>query len=521
MLPKYRVAGYFRLGVAGIIFGTLLPGQTSSTITLATSPNPSVYGQPVTLTAKVTAGASGRVTFYDRVTILGVATLFDTQASVTTVMLPLGIRGLWAYYQGDGTYAPSTSASAPQTVAALSSPALHRPANYSFPFAGGAFAVADVNQDGKMDLVVPTVSGVAVYLGNGDGTFQTVPLGRPVQGQPQSVVVADFNGDGLTDVATSNGLGSAAVLLQNIDGSINGPLYSWAGSSPAEAAVADFNGDGIADLAISQINSPDVAILLGKGDGTFQNPLFVPAGDATLPPVVADVNRDGNADLVVSLNGGGVGVILGNGNGTFQPVKTLTLTGVPVAAADLNEDGIVDIVSIDSDNHQINVALGNGDGTFGPPLSYGIPHDAGTPIVADVNGDGKLDLVIPGYFWGLSYQHLALALGNGDGTFGSATLYPLPDGPFAPGFVAAGDFNSDGKTDLATPGPNGGFSILFGGLTCAVTGEASPGPADVKLILQEALGAALPNDDINQDGLINVVDVQAVVNATVGLACLY
>jgi hypothetical protein len=521
MVPRCGAAGYLPLAVAGIVFPTLLPAQTPSGITLAASPNPSVYGRPVTLTATVTSGATGKVTFYDSVTILGVVALSGAKASLTTVMLPAGNRKLRAYYQGDTTNAASTSAVVPQTVAALSSPALHRPIDYSF--GGGAPIVADVNGDGKMDLVFVLPLGVAVYLGNGDGTFQTIPLGGVVQNEPQSVVVADFNGDGLADVATSNALGSVAVLLQASDGSLNWPLYSWGGNSPAGAAVADFNGDGIADLAISQKDSPDVAILLGKGDGTFQNPVFVPAGNATLPPVVADVNGDGNADLIVSSKGG-VEVILGNGNGTFQASKTLTLTGAPLAAADLNGDGNVDLISIDasdiSDN-RINVALGNGDGTFGPPLPYSIPPDAGTPMLADVNGDGKLDLVIPGYFYALSYQHLAVAFGNGDGTFGPPTLYPLPDGPFAPGSAVAGDFNRDGRTDLAIPGATGGFEILFGGLTCAITGDALPANADVQLILTEALGTAPPNDDINQDGTINVVDIQTVVNATFGLGCIY
>lgn len=122
-------------------------GQTPTATTLIASPNPSHYGQPVTLTASVTAGATGKVTFYDDATVLGAATLSGTQASLTTILLPSGAGKLRAYYQGDGTFAPSNSGVARQTVVAGKSAALHPPPT------PGTLVASDFNGDGKVDLL--------------------------------------------------------------------------------------------------------------------------------------------------------------------------------------------------------------------------------------------------------------------------------------------------------------------------------------------------------------------------------
>src|ERR1035438_4957287 len=116
----------YHLALAGLVFQAALFGQTQNSTSLTASPNPSNYGQPVTLTATVTSGATGKVTFYDGVTILGVGTLSGTRASISTVMLPSGKQKLRAYYHGDGAYAPSSSTSIQQTVTAGQSLALRQ-----------------------------------------------------------------------------------------------------------------------------------------------------------------------------------------------------------------------------------------------------------------------------------------------------------------------------------------------------------------------------------------------------------
>jgi hypothetical protein len=138
------------------------------------SPSPSNYGQPVTLAATVTSGATGKVTFYDGVTILGIGTISGGQASITTVMLPSGNRKLRAYYQGNGTYAASSSTSVAQSVVAGASLGFQPPATYSMPAVVGSVAVGDFNGDNRQDLAMASTLGntITVYLGNGEVRFR-------------------------------------------------------------------------------------------------------------------------------------------------------------------------------------------------------------------------------------------------------------------------------------------------------------------------------------------------------------
>ncbi|MGA2001938.1 MAG: FG-GAP-like repeat-containing protein [Terriglobales bacterium] len=303
-----------------------------------------------------------------------------------------------------------------------------------------ALAVGDVNGDGKPDLVVGNfcdsacdVSGVVgVLLGNGDGTFQA-PVSYSSGGWDiNSVAIGDVNGDGKPDIVVAN-------FCQNM----NGGWCGWPGS---------------------------VAVLLGNGDGTFQAPViyYNPDGDGYFSVAIGDVNGDGKPDLVVA-NGcfqtcasSVVSVMLGNGDGTFQPPVDHNLDGgyaESVAIADLNGDGRLDLAVADSQG--VSVLLGNGDGTFQPPVSYNLCC-ATSVAIADVNGDGKPDIVVA------NYGSVGVLLGNGDGTFQSAMLYGSGGYGYA-WSVAVGDVNGDGKPDLivsnewTSPGDiNGAAGVLLG-----------------------------------------------------------
>src|ERR1017187_5903930 len=174
-----------------------LSGLTASSVTLTASSNPANYGQAVTLNASITAGATGKVTFYDGTTILGMGAIVGTHATLTTVMLPAGTRSLRAYYVGDGTYTSSSSPSVPETVVAGTSLGLHPPIDLPSPWATAAIAVGDFNADGKLDLVSSDTitSSVIVFLGNGNGTFQT-GVNYTVPSLVHSIAVGDFDGDG-------------------------------------------------------------------------------------------------------------------------------------------------------------------------------------------------------------------------------------------------------------------------------------------------------------------------------------
>ena len=320
--------------------------------------------------------------------------------------------------------------------------------------------VGDFNHDGKLDLAVPDPnnSQIAILLGNGDGTFRA-PVEYKVGAGPVTVAVVDFNHDGKLDLAVANGSSNnISVLLGNGDGTFQPALNFSIFESPSFVGVGDFNGDGKPDLvALEQPgfgDCPCTAVLLGNGDGTFQ-----PALEAPIPfPVasgitVGDFNADGKEDLAISGRFGGlseVGILLGNGDGTFQQGGSYSTGASPLAvvAADLNGDGKLDLATSNSQGVGVSVLLGNGDGTFQAAVNYPVSGFPESLAVADLNGDGKPDLAVANLLTltANAKSTVSVLLGNGDGTFQPETTYPVGKEPF---FVAVGDFNGDLKKDLA------------------------------------------------------------------------
>jgi trimeric autotransporter adhesin len=324
-------------------------------------------------------------------------------------------------------------------------------------------AVADFNGDGFPDIVSAPLGGIAVSLGNGDGTFAAplIPNVDPVDGI-NAFGVGDFNGDGISDLLVDDeDTGQLTVLLGKGDGTFT------AGQSlpyPANSiAVADFNGDGKPDISL-----PGTTILLGNGDGTFTavpNPPQISSSQL----VAADFNGDGKIDLAAS---GGTGntvtILLGNGDGTFTAVPSQTqLIASELVAADFNGDGKIDLATFDSVGGTLAVLLGNGDGTFTAPTT--LPTDsnfsASSLAVGDFNGDGKSDVAVavtannssttPG-------AKVSIFPGNGDGTFGarSDVGFNVVTGAVDLTSLAAADLTGDGSSDLATFG-----SVFLGNLT--------------------------------------------------------
>jgi len=228
------------------------------------------------------------------------------------------------------------------------------------------------------------------------------------------------------------------------------------------------------DLAVADYSGNSAFILLGNGDGTFR-----PAGNYSLESwstfiAAWDFNGDGKPDLVVSHPLGGccsfqangeVSILLGNGDGTFRPPVDYLAGQVPVnnkpqcvAVADFNGDGNADLAVADGAGFNISILLGNGDGTFRPSVDYAVGGDAAYVAVGDFNGDGRLDIAI-GLGPSSSATGLSILLGNGDGTFQRPANYSAP-GPATA--VVVGEFNGDGKTDVAVAAAS--LSILLGGL---------------------------------------------------------
>ena len=295
-----------------------------------------------------------------------------------------------------------------------------------------AVAVGDFNGDGKQDLVVASSSD-GLLLGNGDGTFQAiVPLfTRAVQSY--AVAVGDVNGDGKPDLVFVSSAYGNQVLFGNGDSTfLAGPDVSeWSDFYPCCVVLGDFNGDSKLDVVLSSANhgSGWAIPLPGDGAGNFQfsADAFYAIGDAEAGSgvVLSDFNGDGKPDIATGSGFySGVGLLLGNGDGTFQSATEFT-TGSGVATAvgvaDFNADGKPDLVVVNGNSLGINgsntvsILLGNGDGTFQTHVDYPTGQAPTSVAIGDFNGDGKLDLAVANQ----DDNTVSILLGNGDGTFQS------------------------------------------------------------------------------------------------------
>jgi Bacterial Ig-like domain (group 3)/FG-GAP-like repeat/FG-GAP repeat len=336
---------------------------------------------------------------------------------------------------------------------------------------GGPFpssvAVADVNGDRKPDLLVAG-GVVSVFLGNRDGTFQSaVTYDSGGGGSAIAVAVADVNGDGKPDLLVANEqTATVGVLLGNGDGTFQPVVTYGSGADlPVSIAIADVNGDHKPDLVVANWGSETVGVLLGNGDGTFQTAVSYGSGGCPFSVAVGDVNGDGKLDLVAANqcgSVGAVGVLLGNGDGTFQTAASYGSGGTfptSVAVADVNGDGKPDLLVANCDAGQssscidlsvdgsVGVLLGNGDGTFQAAVAYDSGGSGAWSVaVADVNGDGKPDLLVANQC-GSSCSTpgaVGVLLGKGHGIF----AHPVILSPDSNNSVAVADVNGDGKPDL-------------------------------------------------------------------------
>jgi len=273
-----------------------------------------------------------------------------------------------------------------------------------------SIAVADFNGDGHADLAVvnDSANNISIFLGNGDGTFATA-VNYPAGSVPTAIATGDFNGDGKLDLVVVNAFsGKLQILFGNGDGSFQAPVAVSTGQQdPFWVAVGDFDGDGKLDLAVADYFNGDINVLVGNGDGTFRAPVNYPAGDHPEFVAIGDFNGDGKVDLAIANFGEfgtpdttkAVSVLIGNGDGTFQPAVNYAAGANPTAIAvgDLDGDGKADLIVANSSSGNISILIGNGDGTFQQPFNLGVGTNPQSLLAADLNGDRKLDLAVTSF----------------------------------------------------------------------------------------------------------------------------
>jgi len=335
-------------------------------------------------------------------------------------------------------------------------------------------AIADLNGDGFADVATANAgfaqSSMGVFIGNGDGTFQPPVIYDTDEGFTSGILIADFNQDGIPDItAMSQGDGTdgpVRIFLGNGDGTFQSPIVNNLGVFPVAIVAGDFDRDGILDIASIDYFANNAYISLGNGDGTFKPVVPYAAGGAPYSVALADFNNDNIADLaVVNDNDSTVSVLLGNGDGTFQTQKVFP-TGFQVefvATGDLNGDGRQDIIVANYADATVGVLFGNGDGTFQPQVPYFVSGFASGLAIADLDGDGSLDIAVSCNV----PARVDVLYNHGDGTFGAAQIFKVNSATSYE--LSAGDLNGDGAPDIISEDLTSSLSVLSNGTTAAAT----------------------------------------------------
>jgi hypothetical protein len=296
--------------------------------------------------------------------------------------------------------------------------------------------------------------------------------------------------------------------------------------------TADFNGDGLLDVAVANHGDPptgddgDVGILLGNGDGSFPPIRHFQAGKNPIAIVAADLNGDFREDLVAANLGdrpsggpGDVSVLLGHGDGTFEPAVALVAGHMPfaLAAGDFNGDLTTDIAvsefgnRFEGDHGSVDLLFGNGNGELDAPVILAAGQNPVGVTARDFDGDGRLDLAVANQHNPASTSggRLTILPGNGDGTFGAAVLFDIRAFPTS---IGPGDLNRDGKPDLVVSSFFASFGLASGGLNILLDdGSASFSAHYVLLEKEGSTRATFPSsptvEDFDGDGNQDVAEV--------------
>jgi hypothetical protein len=429
-------------------------------------------------------------------------------------------------------------------------------------------ATGDFNNDGHEDVVLANLQGqsISIFFGDGTGRIGPRPPDRPptmVVGQNPYVVTEDFNSDGFVDIAVSNStLNGVSIFDGNRQGVLGSPRNFAVGLGPRTLATGDFNGDDIVDLVVANFNSSSVTVLLGDGQGGFLTgeqrsglgPAYMATGDLngdSLPDLVV-INRDANTiSIYMASPGGGfnppitidpkrvgvgplavvigdmdgdnkpdlvvaylstVKIFFGDGQGQFPRIQSIRGVGpgiTALAVKDFNRDGKLDIAiaSLSMTPNTVTVLLQNQMGEFDNQTNFRVQTQPRFIIAEDFNGDNYPDLAVANF--GTNPGSVSILLNDQTGLFQDARNISLGTGAAQPISMVAGDFDADGKLDLAiTNAASNNISILLGD----GQGGFDVGTPPRRIITTTP--SSITTADFNGDGIPDLAVVNRQLNAT-------
>ena len=372
---------------------------------------------------------------------------------------------------------------------------------------------SDLNDDGWADLTIVNedTADLRVFLNLADGTggfrdFIEPPF--PVNDRASPQEPADFNHDGLVDTAVCNiNTQSVSILLGNGDGTFGPQQEVTVGSAPRGIAVFDVDGDGDIDIVNTNWGSSNMSILFNDGSGVFGSPTFFEGGGSgEWALAAADMNDDGLLDLVIGARSSATIVVSsGNGDGTFSFASSQSAGGAvwELAVGDLDGNGTEDVATANSSSNNGAILLGNGDGTLGPRTTYNTDPFPLAAEIGDLDGDGDLDWVTSSFSgdWWLFANH-------GNGTFSFTEELPAP---VAASWALLVDIDNDRDLDLALIDEladvvivmkNSGTSTLGD-----LDGDGDVGPFDLAFLLGSWGPCPACPADLNGDGVVGAFDL--------------